>query len=109
MKTFDERKAVLENEITKKLKQGWRIVSKTDTGCQLIKDKKPSGILVLLLFSISFLPSIGSKGTKSVYVKVNEDGEIIYTSKDLSNSKLRKLNLRANEDLRKSNDRALII
>lgn len=101
MKTLDERKSVLENEITKKLKQGWRIVSKTDTDCQLIKDKKPSGILVLLFFSIAVLPSIGSKGTKSIHVEVNEEGEIIYTSKDLSNSKLKKLNLRANEDIRK--------
>jgi hypothetical protein len=84
MKTLDERKALLEDEITKKLKQGWRIVSKTETDCQLIKDKKPSGLLVLLLFSISFLPGIGSRGTKSVCFKVNEEGEIIYTSKDVS-------------------------
>lgn len=100
MKTLDERKSILENEITTRLKQGWRIESRTETGCQLIKDKKPSGLLVLLLFSISFLPSVVSKGTKGVHVEVNEEGEIIYTSKDLSRYRLKKINLQANNDFK---------
>jgi hypothetical protein len=63
MKTLDERKSVLDNEITKMIKQGWQIASRTETAYQLVSDKKPSGLSVLLMFSISFLPSIGSKGT----------------------------------------------
>ena len=41
MKTFEERKAILEYEITKQQKKDWQIASRTDTTCQLTKEKKP--------------------------------------------------------------------
>jgi len=100
MKTLGERKSILENEITKMIKQGWQIASRAETACHLVRNKKPSGLSVLLLFSISFLPSIGSKGIKKVLVEVNEEGEITYTSKDLSHYMLKRLNIRANKDLK---------
>ena len=49
MKTFEERKAILEYEITKQQKKGWQIASRTDTTCQLIKEKKPETIVVLFI------------------------------------------------------------
>lgn len=39
MKTLEERKAILEGEITKQLKKGWQILSRSETGCQLIQDE----------------------------------------------------------------------
>jgi hypothetical protein len=35
MKTPEELKLIFENEITKQLKKGWRITSRTERGCQL--------------------------------------------------------------------------
>ena len=50
MKTLEERKAILENELTKQLRKGWRISSRTENGCQLIQDKKRNGCLLVFLF-----------------------------------------------------------
>ena len=100
MKTLVERKSILENDLTKMIKQGWQFESRTDTACQLVIDKKPNGLSVLFLFSISFLPGLGSTGKKRVFVEVNEEGEITYTRKDLSNYKLKRLNIPPDKDMK---------
>jgi hypothetical protein len=40
MKTIEERKVILENEVTKQLKKGWRITSKTETGASCKKRRE---------------------------------------------------------------------
>jgi hypothetical protein len=102
MGTIEERKEILEKEITRQLKKGWRISSRTETGCQLIMDKKRNGCLIVILFLFFILPGIFylilTQGkTISVYVEVNEDGQIKYSSKDLSADQLREANRQANK------------
>ena len=50
MKTLEERKAILEAEIIKQQKKGWLIANRTDTTCQLTKEKKPETCLIVILF-----------------------------------------------------------
>jgi excisionase family DNA binding protein len=95
MKTLEERKAILEYEITKQQKKGWQIASRTDTTCQLIKEKKPEIIVVVILFLLFVIPGllylILMKGSITVYVEINDEGEIKYSGKDLSPYELDKL------------------
>lgn len=88
MKTLDERKAILEAEIIKQQKKGWQIVSRSETGCQLLMNKRPETCLIIALLLLFIIPAIiyliVSKKTTTVYVEVNEEGEIIYSGKDLS-------------------------
>jgi len=95
MKTIEERKAILEIEIDKLLREGWTISSRTETGCQLVTKKKQSGCLIVVLFLFFIIPGIIylilTSGTNSIYVEVNENGEINYSSKDLSPHELSKL------------------
>jgi len=102
MKTTEERKAILEKEIARQLKKGWRISSRTEIGCQLVIDKKRNGCLIVILFLFFIIPGIFylilTQGkTISVYVEVNEDGQINYSSKDLSPNQLREANYQANK------------
>lgn len=106
MKTLEERKEILEAEVTKQLKKGWRITSRTETGCQLIQDKKRDGCLVTILFLLFILPGIFylllTQGrTISIFVEVNGEGEIIYSSKDVPSNQLKQASALANKDLKK--------
>ena len=95
MKTFDERKAILDNEIIKQQKKGWQIANRTDLTCQLIMEKKPEIIVVVILFLLFVIPGllylILMKGSITVYVEINEEGEIKYSGKDLSPYELDRL------------------
>ena len=88
MKTLEERKAILEAEIIKQQKKDWQIASRTDTTCQLTKEKKPETIVVVILILLFVIPGIlyliFMKGTITVYIEINEEGEIVYSGKDLS-------------------------
>jgi excisionase family DNA binding protein len=88
MKTIEERKAILNDEIIKQQKKGWQITSRTDTTCQLIKEKKPETVVVVILILLFVIPGIlyliFMKGNVTVYVEVNEEGDIKYSGKDLS-------------------------
>lgn len=82
MKTLEERKAILDKKIVEELKEGWRITSRTDTSCQLIKEKTPSGFLTFILFLFFILPCIvyllWCKVHITVYLDIDENG-IIHT------------------------------
>jgi excisionase family DNA binding protein len=95
MKTFDERKTILDAEIIKQQKKGWQISNRTDMTCQLIKENKPEIIVVVILFLLFLIPGILylilMKGTVTIYVEINEDGEIKYSGKDLSPYELEQL------------------
>ncbi len=102
MKTIEERKTILESEITKQLKKGWRITSRTETGCQLQKDKERDGCLIVILFLLFILPGIFylllTQGrTISVYIEVTEEGEIFYSSPDVPTSQLNEASRMANK------------
>ena len=101
MKTPEERKAILEKEIAHSLKNGWRISSRTETGCQIVQDKKRNGCLLVFLFLFFIIPGIFylllTQGqTISVYIEVDEEGRISFSSKDLSSKQLEEARIRAN-------------
>ena len=95
MKTIEERKAILEAEIIKQQKKGWQVASRTETTCQITKEKKPETCLVVLLILLFVIPGILylilMKGTMTVYIEINEEGEVIYSGKDLSPYELEQL------------------
>jgi DNA-binding CsgD family transcriptional regulator len=88
MKTIEERKAILNAVIIKHQKNGWTITNQTDTNCQLIKEKKPDTCLVVLLLLLFIIPGllylIFIKGNMTVFIEVDEEGKVKYSSKDLS-------------------------
>lgn len=81
-KTIEERRSVLQREITSYVRQGYRVVSQTDTTAQLVKPKNFSLLWALLWF---FLFGIGlvvylvyywSKRDLAVYLEVDEQGRV---------------------------------
>jgi hypothetical protein len=97
MRTLEERKSILEKDISRHLPHGWRISSKTDTSCKLIKNNTVDSCLTLILLWITILPGIiylfKSKGTKSLYIEVNQEGEVNYITKGLSSFEKKELKL----------------
>jgi hypothetical protein len=95
MKTLEERKAILEAEIAKQQRKGWQIQNKTETSCLLIRENKIEACLVIVLLLLFILPLIiyliVRKKNVSVFVEINNEGEIIYTGKDLSPYELSEL------------------
>ena len=82
MKTKGERRAILENEITKRLAFGWKISSRTDTYCLLERDKKADSRHAINLLGLFLIPGIlyllFHKWNKTLVVEVNEEGEVKY-------------------------------
>lgn len=88
MKTPEERKEILEAVIVEQQKNGWTVTNQTDTNCQLTKPKKPRTCLIVLLIFLFVIPGllylIFTKGNMTLFVEVDEEGKVIFTSKDLS-------------------------
>ncbi len=89
--TIDQRRAILDEEVARWVRNGFQLVSRTDTTAQLIKPKKLScGILLLSL--VLWLVLIGIFITaiilfayflgkpESIYLQVNEQGRIKRTN-----------------------------
>lgn len=95
MKTFDERKALLEIEIAKQQRKGWLVQNRTDTSCLLIRENKPDTCLLIILLLLFIIPLILylvlRKKNVTVFVEVDNEGEIVYTGKDLSPYELSEL------------------
>jgi hypothetical protein len=82
-----ERKAILDAEVTKYVKRGFRVQSRTDTEAQLVKPKKFSflwAFLWLLLFGVGlivYLLYYWSKKDEQVYLQVDEYGKVRRTKR----------------------------
>jgi len=88
MKTLEERKTILEYEIVKQQKKGWQLISRTDTTCQITREKRPDGCTTAILIVLFVIPGIlyliFMKGTITVYIEIDDEGEVKYTGKKLS-------------------------
>lgn len=75
-----ERKAILDVEVSKQAQLGWKLSTRTDTSAQLTKNKGPNITIALLLLLIMILPGIlyliFAKGEVSLYLEVDEFGNI---------------------------------
>lgn len=83
MKTLEERKKILDTEITKHLTKGWQISNRSETSCQLKQDiEQDSSLEQTLLFLFTFLLP-RQKETKSLFIEVDEEGKVRYIRNDL--------------------------
>ncbi len=80
--SLDQRRAILEREIQSYVKKGYRVLSQTDTSAQLLKPKRFSWLLAIILLILMVLPFlvyllmyIGAKD-KTVYITVDAQGKI---------------------------------
>jgi len=107
MKTLDERRSILDAEIEKQQRKGWQIASRTDTTCQMTKEKRPDGcttaILIILFVIPGILYLILMKGTNTVYIEISEEGEVNYSGPNLSPYELSELKKEAPGGSTKSN------
>ena len=78
----EERRGILEREIKKYVRRGYRVVSQTDTTAQLVRAKKFSclwALLWLLVFGIGlivYLIYYAAKRDDQVYIEVDERGKV---------------------------------
>ena len=85
--SLEERKAILDREVTRYVRRGFRVQSRTDTTAQLIKSKKFSLfwsvfwlMLLILPFVVYLLVYLASRD-KQVYLQVDEYGKIKRTKR----------------------------
>jgi hypothetical protein len=82
-----ERKALLDAEVTRYVRRGFRVQSRTDTTAQLVKPKKFSlfwaGIwLLCAVFPfIVYLLWYAAKRDTQVYLQVDEQGKVTRTKR----------------------------
>jgi hypothetical protein len=78
----EQRTEILDREIQGYAKQGYQVVSRTDTTAQLVKPKKFSFLLFVVLLILMVLPAIlyilwyATRGNQSVYLSVDEYGKV---------------------------------
>ena len=80
--SIEERRAILDREIKRYVKRGFRVISRTDTTAQLVKPKKFSffwafiWFLVLIVGFVIYLLYYVSKKDETIYLEVDERGRI---------------------------------
>jgi hypothetical protein len=80
--TTEERSNLLQREIQKYVKDGWRVQSSTATTAQLVKPKKFSFLFFIVLLILMVLPALlyvvwfAVKRDEAVYLSVDENGRI---------------------------------
>lgn len=78
--SVEARKAILEREIAKYVRAGWQVQARTDTTAQLVRDKKASCGLTLLLALFLIVPAILYwllyRGSESLYLEVDARGRV---------------------------------
>jgi hypothetical protein len=88
MKSVEEMKLILDKDIFKHVNHGWRIATKSDTKCLMVKEKKAKGFLLIILLLLFIVPGIVYlfmyKGRSTVMIEVTQDGNIKYYVTGLS-------------------------
>lgn len=80
--TTDMRRNILDKEIQSYVRKGYRVLSQTDTSAQLVKPKKFSFLLAVLLLILMVLPFIVyllmymAAKDKTVYITVDPQGRV---------------------------------
>lgn len=88
MKTIEERRSILDKDIFKHVNHGWRVATRSDTKCLLVKDKKIKGCLLFFLLLLFIVPGIIYlfiyKGRNTLKIEVTQEGNIKYYTTGLS-------------------------
>ena len=80
--TTEERANILQREVQKYIKDGWRVQSSTPTTAQLVKPKRFSFLFFVILLILMVLPAIlyvvwfAVKRDEAVYLSIDEYGKI---------------------------------
>ncbi len=85
-KKIEERREILQKEISKYVKDGYRVVSQSNTSAQLTRETGPSLGLACLLSLLLLLPAIlyliFYKSKENLYIEVDEKGLVQITAND---------------------------
>lgn len=88
MKTIEERKLILDKDIFKHVNHGWRVATQSDTKCLLVREKKTKVGLFIFLLLLFIVPGIiylfKDKGRSRLMIEVNQEGNIHYNARGLS-------------------------
>lgn len=85
--SLEERRAVLDREVARYVKRGFRVESRTDTTAQLVKPKKFSLFWAVVWFLCAVFPFIvyllwyAAKRDEQVYLQVDERGRVERTKR----------------------------
>lgn len=80
--SITERKAILDREVVKYVKRGYRVQSRTDTEAQLVRPKRFSffwaflWFLLIVVGLLVYLLYYASKKDETVYLQVDELGRV---------------------------------
>jgi hypothetical protein len=77
MKTLEERKNILDYEVSELIKKGWTIEHRTDTTCLLVKQNNLLGCLSILGSLLVLVPFV-QMPIKTYSIEVSPEGEIIH-------------------------------
>ena len=72
----EDRSGILEKEVRKYVRQGYRVTSRTDTTAQLVKPKKFSFFWFCVGVIILYLAYYMAKKDKTIYLEVDKVGRI---------------------------------
>ena len=75
MKTLEERKSILDEEILRLIGKGWIVKSRTDTTCLLTKEDTVAGCLSLFVSLLVLFPFF-DKRIKTRIIEVTPEGKI---------------------------------
>ena len=75
MKTLEERKSILDEEVLRLNGKGWVVKSRTDTTCMLIKEDMAMGCLSLLISFLVLFPFFDQR-IKTRIIEVSPEGII---------------------------------
>lgn len=90
MKTIEERRSILDKDIFKHINHGWRVATRSDTKCLMVREKKTKvGLFVFLLF-LFIIPGIiylfKDKGRSRLMIEVTQEGNIHYNARGMSDA-----------------------
>ena len=75
MKTLEERKGVLDEEVIRLIGKGWIVKNRTDTTCLLIKEDTAMGCLSLIVSFLVLFPFFDER-IKTRIIEVTSEGNI---------------------------------
>jgi hypothetical protein len=82
--TMEQRSDILARTVSQQVRQGWRVVSQTQTQAQLVKGKPTNHILHLILSLITlgvwvivWIAMVIFGGEKQKFISVTETGQIL--------------------------------
>lgn len=88
MKTLEQRKSILDKEIFNHTNHGWRVSTRSDTKCLLVRNRKPNGCLLTVLLLLFILPGLiylyVNRGKSYLNIEVNQDGDVKYFTTGLT-------------------------